>query len=155
MSKEFDEYIADKPGLNLISKEELSVLKIKLGKSHRKESDWDVIKKILTSHDVITINLPKIHNRLRSVHGVLCEDNKLMVFTNIDDCESHIHFLHSKWSLDRYVNIVSLPLADVIHLADDNGMPVCIDITDKPNERFIIYYPELKELKAVILAKAY
>ena len=39
MAKEFEEYIADKPELNLVSKEEVALLKIKLGKSHRKESE--------------------------------------------------------------------------------------------------------------------
>ena len=46
MSKDFEEYIADKTRLNLASKEEVSLIKIKLGKSHRKESDWEVIKGI-------------------------------------------------------------------------------------------------------------
>lgn len=41
-----EEYVADRPELNLISKEEVSLLKIKLGKSHRKESDWEVVKEI-------------------------------------------------------------------------------------------------------------
>lgn len=59
MSKAFDEYISDKPEINIISKEELSILKIKLGKSHRKESDWSAIKDILISHDVMTVNILK------------------------------------------------------------------------------------------------
>ncbi|MDE7476844.1 MAG: hypothetical protein K2M91_02670 [Lachnospiraceae bacterium] len=49
MSKDFDEYIANRPELNLVSKEEVSLLKIKLGKGHRKESDWEVIKEIFPS----------------------------------------------------------------------------------------------------------
>ena len=51
MSKEFDEYIADKPEAKLATKEEISLLKIKLGKSHRKESDWEVIKDIFYKRD--------------------------------------------------------------------------------------------------------
>ena len=38
---------------NLISPGELSIIKIKLGKSHRKESDWTVIKNILYARNVI------------------------------------------------------------------------------------------------------
>ena len=49
MSKAFDEYISDKPEINIISKEDLSLLKIKLGKSHRKESDWAAIKDMLNN----------------------------------------------------------------------------------------------------------
>lgn len=46
MTKEFEEFIAEKPEFNIATKEEVSLIKIKLEKSHRKESDWEVIKDI-------------------------------------------------------------------------------------------------------------
>ena len=152
MSKSFDEYIADKPELNIISKEESALLKIKLGKSHRKESDWTIIKNILTSHDVITVNIGNQTNGIKSVHGVLCEENKLIVFTNMDDCKKHLRYLHSISLIDRYVNIESLPFESVIDISDQTDMPILIDVANEKNRRLIIYYPHLKKLEAAILA---
>lgn len=152
MSKAFDEYISDKPEINIISKEDLSLLKIKLGKSHRKDSDWAVIKDILNSHDVITVNIRKPQRGIKSVNGVLCEDNSLFVFTNIDDCEKHIQSLHSTTSLDRFVNIGSLPFESVIEISNQTRMKVYIDLVDEKNQRIIIYSPQLKKLETAILA---
>jgi len=151
MSKTFDEYISDNPEINIISKENISLLKIKLGKSHRKESDWATIKGILISHDVITVNIQKPVAGIKSVHGILCEENKLMIFTNIDDCEKHIRNLHATSSISRFVNIVSLPFESVLYVSEKTDMPVLIDMTDEKNQKFIIYYPHLKELKTAIL----
>lgn len=153
MSKAFDEYISDKPDLNIISKEDLSLLKIKLGKSHRKESDWTVIKDILNSHDVITVNIREPQRGIKSVDGVLCEDNSLFVFTNIDDCEKHIQYLHSTAALlGRFVNIISLPFESVIEISHQTGMNVYFDMIDEKNQRIIIYSPQLKRLETAILA---
>ena len=38
---------------NLISEKDLSLLKIKLGKSRRNQKDWDWISELLVSHDVV------------------------------------------------------------------------------------------------------
>ena len=152
MSKAFDEYISDKPEINIISKECLSLLKMKLGKSHRKESDWEAIKDILTSHDVITVNIQKPQRGIETINGVLCEDNNLIVFTNIDDCEKHIQYLHSTITLDRFVNIISLPFESVIEISNQTGLMVYIDLVHEKNQRIIIYSPQLKKLEAVILA---
>lgn len=152
MSKAFDEYILNKPEINIISKENLSLLKIKLGKSHRKESDWAAIKDILNSHDVITVNIRKPQRGIKSVNGVLCEDNSLFVFTNMDDCEKHIQYLHSTTTLDRFVNIGSLPFESVIEISNQTGMKVYIDLVDEKNQRIIIYSPQLKKLEIAILA---
>ena len=60
MYQEFETFIAHNvEEHNLISKEDLDRIKIKLGKSHRKESDWAVIKDILSSHNVIVVEPAK------------------------------------------------------------------------------------------------
>ena len=109
MDKEFDKYIADKPGLNLISKEEVALLKIKLGKSHRKESDWDVIKEIFWKRNVLTFTPTKRVRGVTNIEKILCEDDYLVVFSNIDDCTRHIRELQHRGILDRYVQIGTIP----------------------------------------------
>ena len=140
MGKEFDEYIADKPELNLVSKEEVALLKIKLGKSHRKESDWDVIKEILWNCNVLTFT-PTIRVRgITNIGKILCEDGFLVVFSNIDDCT-------------RYVQIGTIPFVDVLEIADQHNKDVLIDVNQERNSKCFMYVHKSKELNAVILAQ--
>ena len=82
---------------NLIPSEKLSLLKIKVGKNHRKESDWDVIKDILSSYRIITIEPATKVIGFRVIEHVLCRGNTLFVFTNVEDCQCRRNgylFLH-------------------------------------------------------------
>ena len=151
MDKEFDKYIADKPGLNLISKEEVALLKIKLGKSHRKESDWDVIKEIFWKRNVLTFTPTKRVRGVTNIEKILCEDDYLVVFSNIDDCTRHIREVQHRGILDRYVQISTIPFVEVVEIADQYNKDVLIDIVEERNSKCFMYVYKGKELKAVIL----
>lgn len=153
MSKEFDDFIADKPYLRIISKENVSMLKIKLGKNHRKESDWTIIKKILYNHDLITVNVTRPVPGITSVEHILCEENALLAFSNFDDCEKHIRYLQTFTSLERYVEVGSIPFETVIEVADNRQMPVYIDLTMEPNRKIIVYNPQERRFTASLLIK--
>lgn len=101
--KEFENYVTDKPEWSLASKEEVSLLKMKLGKSHRKEFDWEVIKEILWRRNVLTFIPPKKAKGLTTIEKVLCENGSLTVFTNLDDCTRHIQILQLKGKFRGYV----------------------------------------------------
>ena len=111
--KKFEEYDTDKPEWNLVSKEELSLLKMKLGKSHRKESDWEVIKEILSRRNVLTFIPPKRAKGLTTIEKVLCENGNLIVFTNMDDCTRYVEVLLTKWKFQGYVEIGYISFEDV------------------------------------------
>ena len=151
MDKEFDKYIADKPGLNLISKEEVALLKIKLGKSHRKESDWDVIKEIFWKRNVLTFTPTKRVRGVTNIEKILCEDDYLVVFSNIDDCTRHIREVQHRGILDRYVQISTIPFVEVVEIADQYNKDVLIDIVEERNSKCFMYAHKSKELNAVSL----
>ena len=151
MAKEFDEYIADKPELNLVSKEEVALLKIKLGKSHRKESDWDVIKEIFWKRNVLTFTPTKRVKGVTNIEKILCEDGFLVVFSNIDDCIRHIREIQHRGILERYVQIGTIPFVDVLEIADQSNKDVLIDVDTERNSKCFMYAYKGKELKAVIL----
>ncbi|MBD5503320.1 MAG: hypothetical protein HDR09_06115 [Lachnospiraceae bacterium] len=151
MAKEFDEYIADKPELNLVSKEEVALLKIKLGKSHRKESDWDVIKEIFWKRNVLTFTPTKRAREVTNIEKILCEDGFLVVFSNIDDCTRHIREMQHRGILERYVQIGTIPFVDVLEIADQHNKDVLIDVDEERNSMCFMYAHKSKELKAVIL----
>ena len=151
MAKEFDEYIADKPELNLVSKEEVALLKIKLGKSHRKESDWDIIKEIFWKRNVLTFTPTKRARKVTNIEKILCEDGFLVVFSNIDDCTRHIQKMQHSGILERYVQIGTIPFVDVLEIADQHKKDVLIDVNEERSSKCFLYVHKSKELKAVIL----
>ena len=149
--KKTEKYDAAKPEWNLISKEEASLLKMKLGKSHRKESDWEVIKEILGRRNLLTFIPPKRAKGLTTIEKVLCEDGNLIVFTNMDDCTRHIQIVQFKGKFWKHVEIGSIPFVNVLDIADQHGMNVLIDVNYEVNCKCLMYESGEQRLKAVIM----
>ena len=152
MTKEFEKFIADKPELNIATKEEVSLLKIKLGKSHRKESDWEVIKDIFQKRDLITFIPSKKMKGIKLVEELPCEWGYLIAFSNIDDCTQYIDEKQYRLKSQSYVQIISVPFMDICEIADRNDVDVLIDVNGGINSRCFIYAHREERLKAVIMA---
>ncbi len=152
MTKEFEKFIADKPELNIATKEEVSLLKIKLGKSHRKESDWEVIKDIFQKRDLITFIPSKKMKGFKIVEELPCEWGYLIAFSNIDDCTQYIDEKQYRLKSQSYVQIISVPFMDICEIADRNDVDVLIDVNGGINSRCFIYAHREERLKAVIMA---
>lgn len=152
MTKEFEKFIADKPELNIATKEEVSLLKIKLGKSHRKESDWEVIKDIFYKRDLITFIPSKKMKGIKIVEELPCEWGYLIAFSNIDDCTQYIDEKQYRLKSQSYVQIISVPFMDICEIADRNDVDVLIDVNGGINSRCFIYAHREERLKAVIMA---
>lgn len=150
--KKFEKCDTEKPEWNLVSREEASLLKIKLGKSHRKESDWEVIKEILWRRNVLTFIPPKRAKGLTTIEKVLFENGNLTVFTNMDDCTRHIQSLQLKGKFQGYIEIGYIPFDNVLDIADRNGVNILIDVGDAVNSKYLMYEPGEQRLKAVIMA---
>ena len=152
MTKEFEKFIADKPELNIATKEEVSLLKIKLGKSHRKESDWEVIKDIFYKRDLITFIPSKKMKGIKLVEELPCEWGYLIAFSNIDDCTQYIDEKQYRLKSQSYVQIISVPFMDICEIADRNDVDVLIDVNGGINSRCFIYAHREERLNAVIMA---
>ena len=68
---------------NLIPIKDVDLIKIKLGKSHRKESDWEIIKDILSSHNVIVAEPEEKDSRVKIVEHIICEEDRYLFFSRI------------------------------------------------------------------------
>ena len=140
---------------NLIPEQDVALIKIKLGKSHRKESDWTVIKDILSAHNVIVAEPDKPDRRLRVKEHILCEDNALIVFTNIHDCSEHIISLNRRHGTpDRLFKLGSMPFDEAVDISEEYGMELYIDLQAKTNTMCMCYVPGESKIKAVMMAKA-
>ena len=154
MEESFRKYMEENPGIALISKEDVDKIKIKMGKSRRKESDWMVIKEILYHHDLITAAPQNNTGLVSDTSGVLCEEGVLIAFTNFDDCERHLKRLYKRDTrIGSMFQITSLSLEDIIMVADAEKKDLYIDIQDKPNTMFMAYLHETREIKALMLGR--
>ena len=70
---------------DLISKKDVSRIKIKLGKSHRKETDWEIIKEILSSSNVIVIEPRKPDLDIKVLDHIAYRKHYFYIFTNLQD----------------------------------------------------------------------
>lgn len=148
----FEEYLEKNPGIPLIPKENVDKIKIKLGKSHRKESDWDVIKNILMTHDLITASPLKRTRRVSDIQGVLYEEGVLIAFTNMNDCNKYLKSLYEdNRELGSVFNIKSLPFNELISIAEENRKNIFIDIQLEKNCMFMMYHYDKKYIEAVRL----
>ncbi len=156
MHQEFETSIAyNAEKHNLISKEDVARIKIKLGKSHRKESDWEIIKDILSSHNVIVAEPAKPDRRVPVKEHILCEDVNLIVFTNIEDCNEYIINLNRRDGVpDRLFQLGSMPFEDAVNIAEEYGMNLYIDLQAKVNTVCMCYVAGEEKIKAVMMAKA-
>ena len=140
---------------NLIPEQDVALIKIKLGKSHRKESDWAVIKNILSAHNVIVAEPAKPDRRLRVKEHILCEDNALIVFTNIRDCNEHIINLNRRHGTpDRLFRLGSMPFDEAVDISEEYGMDLYIDLQAKRNTMCMCYVAGESKIKAVMMARA-
>lgn len=153
MTKEFEKFIADKPELNIATKEEVSLIKIKLGKSHRKESDWEAIMDIFYKRDLITFIPSKKMKGIKFVEELPCESGYLIAFSNIDDCTQYIDEKQYRLKSRSYVQIISVPFMDICDIADRNDVDVLIDANGGINSKCFIYAHREERLKAVIKAE--
>ena len=154
MQESFSKYLTDHPGIQLIPKEDVAKIKIKLGKSHRKESDWQEIKNILCSYDLITATPLNSTDSVRDVSDVLFEDNKLIAFTNFDDCEKHLRRLYEvDKRIGEVFKIRSLAFADLIEIAESQGVNIFIDVQDEKECMCIVYIQENRQIIAARLIR--
>ena len=107
-------------GHNLIPSNDVAQIKIKLGKSHRKESDWEYIKKLLSEHDVLLAAPKKDDYDIEEVEHMSLRGDSLFVFTNLDDCVrfiSEVNFQDGK--MDREFDLGTRPFEQCVDISNE------------------------------------
>lgn len=142
------------PDANIIPPEELDILRIKMGKSKRKEADWDVIKDILNRHDLIVMEPEKKDRRYRVYDHVMSVDGVLVAFTNVEDCMKHVRWLNDEDGVPgrRFV-VGTMPFEQVISVAEHYRRDLLIDAVMDSRSRCLMYLPATHEIKAVSMLR--
>ena len=124
---------------NLISDKDLSIIKIKLGKSKRNEKDWSVIKEMLLTHDLIVPESFDENEVIGNVGGAMRIDQMLIAFTNPDDCSRQMKAFSEDLEMTLRWQMKFMPFTDLGNIADDAGLILCIDMITDGRNRFITY----------------
>ena len=137
---------------DILSEADVNMIKIKLGKSHRKESDWDFIKTILSSHSVLTIAPVNEDPQVPTVEGILYEDGAFVVFTNRDDCDQHVrHINRVDGTPERIFEVRAIAFDDAVSIADQYGKDLYVDFQPEENSTCLVYQAASHTLQAVLL----
>ena len=132
---------------NLIPEDKLGILRIKVNKSHRKESDWDVIKEILNTYRIVTVEPMARIPGIWVIDHVLCRNGNLVVFTNASDCQEYVKAIaKTTGAKDIYFTMGSIGFEEVVGIADRERMELHLDPKDERNHKFIRYKWQDKKL---------
>ncbi|MCI7128994.1 MAG: hypothetical protein MSA09_00215 [Lachnospiraceae bacterium] len=135
----------------LLTAEELSLLKLKLGKSKRGAKDWGQIKTVLTGKDMLTYIPTNPNSWIYSENGIAVEYGFLSVFTNKEALEKHLQELADDGRIGTTVSIAPVAIEQVIKTADEKRINVWFDITEEKNRGYYMYDAKERELKVVIM----
>ena len=124
---------------NMISDKDLSIIKIKLGKSKRNEKDWSVIKEILLTHDLIVPESLDENEVIGNVGGAMRIDQMLIAFTNPDDCSRQMKAFSEDMGMTLRWQMKFMLFTDLGNIADNAGLMLCIDMITDGRNRFITY----------------
>ena len=120
-----------------LSKEEIDVLKIKIGKKKRSEKDWTFIKELLIDRVVFTANpMDEDRKACHCVEGVLKDGNALVAFTSVDTCTDYL----DKIGIEKYgsqMEIGNIPFKSLMEIAIDYRMQAYIDPNDPTDMKIL------------------
>ena len=151
VEQDFNQTTANMDEINLLSKEELSMLRIKLEKSKRNEKDWALIKAAFIGKEMLTYRPDPVNTLIKCVNGIAVENNYLTVFTSKEAIERHLDELYAEGVMEGTVPIVSYQFEDIIRTADEKQLSVLFDIADEPNRGYYSYDCNSKNMKVVIM----
>ena len=114
---------------NLMTEEELALIETKLSLLHRTGEDWAAIKAFLPNRDVIVME----SEAMPSKGHMTIADGALLAFTTMEKCTAWIDKAAPKI---RFMT-GSMPYAQAMDVADDNRMPLYLDI--RHDWRFLCY----------------
>ena len=140
--EDFKRKLAENPDIHLISEEQTATLEKLLGKPHRSEDDWDVIKDILYSIHVVTATPIQKRSKIKSVDHILCEKGDLLVYTTMEKCQKNMQKLFKKDSKLRFCQYTFLPCEEVLDIALDHKMQVFIDRPEDRSKNYMMEHPE-------------
>lgn len=129
---------------SILSESEIMSIKTRMRKNKLSESDWSYIKDLLHDKHIFTVRpmdaslLPRF-----SIEGVLHDQDVLMAFTNLNECEEYAR-RYAAVRIGRQYTFDTIPYESVIRIADAHEKDAYIDVRYGHEERFLVYSAKTK-----------
>lgn len=123
---------------NLISEKDLSLLKIKLGKSRRNQKDWDWISELLVSHDVVVPQYVGEKSTAGNETAIIIGE-MLPVFTSAEECGRQMQVFAREIGKATEYRMTVRPYEEMAMTADAAGLTLCVDPKTDGKNRFLTY----------------
>ena len=148
-----DKFFKSYAEANLMDDKDVAAIKIKLGKSHRKESDWTFIKELLINHSLITIEPSENTLRLEIIDHILCDKGYFIAFTNYDDAKKYMRAVNIQDNRpERNFLVGAISFENVINASHYYRRDVLIDVNFESSSRCLHYSWQNQSIEATFLA---
>jgi hypothetical protein len=128
------------PELHLLSQEDCAFLDIKLSKRKIGYKDYEQMKQRLAGHSLMVVRPGDVLPHAKTVEGYLVEENRLMVFSSLDNCGDYLQYLGTENGLsDCGIPVAILKVEEVTALAEKYNLLAVLDGREEPGKGMLVY----------------
>ena len=128
------------PEFNLLSPEDCAFLDIKLSKRKIGYKDYEQMKQRLAGHSLMVVQTGEVLPNAKTVEGYLVEENRLMVFSSLNNCGEYLQYLGTENGLsDCGIPVAILKVEEVTKLAEKYNLLAVLDGTEEPGKGMLVY----------------
>lgn len=132
-----------------LTEREISLLRIKIGKSHRTEKDWAYIRELLRDKVVFTAEpMHENFKKMCSVEGILKDNRNLLIFSTMELCGDYLE----KYGSARFgyqLTMGAIPFNTVVMIASEREERVLLDLNCPQNSNILGFDGREKTLRIV------
>ena len=125
--------------LNLLTADEINLIKLKLSKNHRSQKDYMKIESTLMEKDLYVVECLTSHPEIKNLSTLMCVGGMLLAFTNKGDCASQMETFANNLGMDLEYNLKATGFLGLTALADKEGVKLAIDLDTKGKNSFLLY----------------
>ena len=128
------------PEFNLLSPEDCAFLDIKLSKRKIGYKDYEQMKQRLAGHSLMVVQPGEVLPNAKTVEGYLVEENRLMVFSSLNNCGEYLQYLGTENGLsDCGIPVAILKVEEVMSLAEKHNLLAVLDGKEEPGKGMLVY----------------
>lgn len=128
------------PEFHLLSPEDCAFLDIKLNKKKISYKDYEQMKQRLAGHSLMVVQPGDVLPNAKTVEGYLVEENRLMVFSSLNNCGEYLQYLGTENGLsDCGIPVAILKVEEVTSLAEKHNLLAVLDGKEEPGKGMLVY----------------
>lgn len=98
------------------------------------------MKQRLAGHSLMVVQPGEVLPNAKTVEGYLVEENRLMVFSSLNNCGEYLQYLGTENGLsDCGIPVAILKVEEVTKLAEKYNLLAVLDGTEEPGKGMLVY----------------